>query len=392
MDMHTDETLIIGVDCATQPKNMGFAFATHVQKAVYLRRAGTGDNLGGNVADVLAQEVRKARRNGASVLLALDAPLGWPEAMRAELASHSAGRPLDTPRERMFSRMTDRFVRSQTDKKPLDVGANLIAGTAHSALALLQDLRRKTDEEIPLVWAPEQVHGVGAIEVYPALALLALAPGAKWADRKNFGSGYKKHGVLGAKPREEICKQLQHLWEPSHTGDPHHESDHAIDAVLCVQIAYEFLSGDCLEPPAHLPVIRREGWIWFSRKSCKVCGRDDAVGETAEAIRETIERGMEALMGDELQRRGERMKQADLEKLTVSFSEMMENRIKALSPKHRATARRALHATEQRMKRSRLTQDGAEERTARRRRPMANTRGSQPIPRNIIRNVKKLRG
>ena len=268
--LQNDAVLIIGIDCATQNKNVGVAIG----------RCASHEGLGSvlveefflaNDKNVKKSLVRHLVSNYIAghkrVLLALDAPLGWPDAMRTELGAHTAGRPLATGRQRMFSRLTDRFVQRRTGKKPLDVGANLIAKTAHWALKLLERIRDATGEEIPLLWDQGQVCGVAAIEVYPALALSALAPANQ--DRRTFGAGYRRKGEPGCGPRRDIWDQLKHGRIGGLCDEPP-ETDDEIDAVLCVHVAHQFLWGACVPRPAHLPAdaVRREGWIWFPRDSC----------------------------------------------------------------------------------------------------------------------------
>ena len=67
-------------------------------------------------------------------------------------------------------------------------------------LKLLEQIRDATGEEIPLAWGPDQVRGVTVIEVYPALALLALAPEGE--ERLEFGAGYKKKPERDRKTRK----------------------------------------------------------------------------------------------------------------------------------------------------------------------------------------------
>jgi hypothetical protein len=49
-----------------------------------------------------------------------------------------------------------------------EVGANLIARTAHAALKLLDDLIQVTELAIPLAWEQGRVRETCAIEVYPS--------------------------------------------------------------------------------------------------------------------------------------------------------------------------------------------------------------------------------
>lgn len=263
-------TIVIGVDCATETKKVGIAVATAFRETLRVEELfpTVQRSRATNVAGLVAGRVREARNAGTPVLLALDAPLGWPEAMHREFAGHAAGRPLATGRRRMFSRYTDRFVYRQTGKNPLDVGANLIAKTAHWTLELLEQVREATGEEIPLAWIQGSVRDVVAIEVYPALALLALARELDDKDRKAYGAGYKQSGDGGRIARQNIWDRLKSVPVrlPSANAP---ETDHEIDAVLCVQMAHEFLRCKCATPPERSPqdVVRREGWIWFSQES-----------------------------------------------------------------------------------------------------------------------------
>ena len=298
MSPQNEEVTIIGIDCATKLENVGVAVGsygggvcvekpflgndTEVRKKKFKKHVCLRD-----LVEYLVNKIQRRHR----VLLALDAPLGWPDGMRTELAAHAAGRPLAIGRQRMFSRVTDRFVCFRTEKDPLDVGADKIAKTAHWALDLLKQLREATGKEIPLAWTPRDVLGpkerVAAIEVYPALALSALAPKEfgrchartkkekKYCFRENepkeFGRGYKNKGESGVCPRGQIWNRLADFCSYGLKKDEQPRTDHEIDAVLCVQIAHEFVRYDCVDPPAEFPmdVLRREGWIWFSQKSCK---------------------------------------------------------------------------------------------------------------------------
>ena len=267
-------TIVIGIDCATETRRVGVAVATASREKLELEAlfpAGqrTSETT---VPALVAGRVRAARNAGTPVLLALDAPLGWPDAMHRELAEHSAGRPLATGRQRMFSRCTGRFVYRRTGKNPLDVGANLIAKTAHWALELLEQVREATGEAISMGWTQGQIRDVVAIEVYPALALLALAKDLDEKGRKEYGAGYKKSGDDGKAARQAIWDRLKRV-PVKQLSDEAPKTDHEIDAVLCVQIAREFLRRKCEEPPEAFAedVLRREGWIWFSRDSHRRC-------------------------------------------------------------------------------------------------------------------------
>ena len=194
--------------------------------------------------------------SGRPTLLALDAPLGWPVAMGAALHDHRAGRLIEVHSDYMFKRITDRCVREWTGKNPLEVGASLIARTAHSALRLLACLRDATNEEIPLRWCLSPWTGIQAIEVYPALTLRALGI---------EGNGYKRDRT-GTARASIVEKLMTHIEFSSDQGTQMVTSDDLVDAVLCVQAGFDFLCGRCVNPPEdEMDTVRREGWIWFQQ-------------------------------------------------------------------------------------------------------------------------------
>jgi hypothetical protein len=106
-------------------------------------------------------------------LLAIDAPLGWPKQLGVSLVGHEAGDALTPEADQLFHRDTDAAIERELRKRPLEVGANLIARTAHAALSFLEELRRLTGLTLPLAWDREQRAPVSVIEVYPAATLRA---------------------------------------------------------------------------------------------------------------------------------------------------------------------------------------------------------------------------
>lgn len=240
-----DHITIIGVDYSTDNRKTGLAL-------------GAWDNGKVKIADVtIASEREPAPKIIAKwltqhgvVLLALDAPLGWPEPMGRELSSHSAGRPVQTKADEFFSRLTDRVVRDCIAKKPLEVGANLIARTTHSALRLLEDLRNDMHTEIPLVC---EIKKTGAIEVYPAATLIAR----NIKSRSNENAGEERLNMvrqLGLSIEQQALRKLVE------------ESPHAFDAVVCITAASDFLQGSCI-PVDDMAKAKKEGWIWVFQRS-----------------------------------------------------------------------------------------------------------------------------
>jgi hypothetical protein len=249
-------TQVIGIDCATESKKVGLAlgrFTTDGLKVTEARCGGTPDKLLAMVCEWLASAER--------ILLALDAPLGWPNALRKALAVHSAGQKIDVDgaesqsaaAELLFRRKTDREVTVRCGKRPLDVGADRIARTGHAALVLLDALRRQSRAPIPLAWSPGFAERCAAIEVYPAATLTS---------RKIDCSNYKGNTPDDRKRREKILDSLRdHLTLRANPQELLNDAD-VLDAVVCTLAAADFLRGDAHPPDLEDHIVRQEGWIW----------------------------------------------------------------------------------------------------------------------------------
>ena len=227
------DTVVVGVDCATQATKTGLARALWDGQRLRLEEARAGSR-----DPSPAQTVAAWVGDAESALIALDAPLGWPCALGPALAAHEAGRPLVENPDRLFHRLTDEVVEARLGKRPLEVGANLIARTAHAALAFLEAVRFHTRRPISLLWEQRPPRGVGAIEVYPAATRLAR--------------GWAVETVSLAELAQVMEGDLKIL--DGGTAD-------VWDAALCLVAARDFLSGTAV-PPSQLEVARREGWIW----------------------------------------------------------------------------------------------------------------------------------
>ena len=241
-------TTIIGIDCATQDKNVGLALASFDGREAGIERVAV-ELKEGAVVKILADWI--SRRPPA--LLAMDAPLGWPKGLRQALRGHKAGKPVRVKPDDMFRRDTDLFVKSKFGKTPLDVGADRIARTAHRALELLHRLRARTGQDIPLAWKPSSVPRTSAIEVYPAATLLAHEIKAQ---------GYKQKEAQIA--RQSLLAQLK--GKLNLPGDPTslrylQRNADALDAAICVLAGVDFLRGEVIEP-TDLKLAKKEGWIW----------------------------------------------------------------------------------------------------------------------------------
>lgn len=227
--------LVIGIDCATQPNKTGMVLASWERSELRLEEASLGSVRAPPVG-VISSWIPP----DADVLLALDAPLGWPKALGGALANHGAGQLLRGDPEQLFRRATDRRIEKRLRKRPLEVGANLIARTAHAALKLLEEIRQRTGHSVPLVWEPSSFSGVGAIEVYPAATRIAIGASKDPAS----GDGLSSH-VQG---------------DLSKVG----ESPHVRDAAWCAVAGSDFLAG-LAEGPTDIDLSRSEGWIWVRR-------------------------------------------------------------------------------------------------------------------------------
>src|SRR5687767_10351046 len=150
-----DEVLIIGIDAATQPTKVGLARGTCSSNAgVSIEECRTCSTRA-LPAEIVAGWVRSAEIR--PTVIAIDAPLGWPDALRTRLPSHRAGRTLVGKAEMLFCRRTDRRISARHDKAPMEVGAAWIARTARWALALLGEVERILERPVELAWDHERL-------------------------------------------------------------------------------------------------------------------------------------------------------------------------------------------------------------------------------------------
>jgi predicted RNase H-like nuclease len=238
---------LVGVDCATDPSRMGLARGVYTSGRTKVTKV----KLGSRVRSVAA-ELRPWIDDLERTLLAIDAPLGWPRPLGAFLADHCAGDPTTKNANVLFRRETDRVVRRALAKQPLDVGADRIARTAVAALTLLGSLGEKANLRIQLAWEGSFTGPVAAIEVYPAGTIVAHG----FHER-----GYRAKG--GERLRSKILHGVRRVIDVNSGADAIvSESADALDAVLCVLAAHDFLCGDVIRPEnEHL--ARKEGWIWI---------------------------------------------------------------------------------------------------------------------------------
>jgi hypothetical protein len=242
-------TTIIGVDCATSDTKVGLAIGDVEADRCVIRFAGACPR-----ERRMAEQVSAWVTESAKVLIAFDAPLGWPQTMGDALGAHRAGQPLEIEAHQLFRRETDRFVRVKLGKQSLDVGADRIARTAHSALKLLAEVRVSSGLPIPLAWTSDFSARAAAIEVYPAATL--RAHGVR-------DVGYKHRGKITE--RREILNDLESVMVlPADRRTIESYAD-PLDAAICVLAGFDFLKNAAYSPK-DAALAEREGWIWVRRR------------------------------------------------------------------------------------------------------------------------------
>jgi predicted RNase H-like nuclease len=241
-----DTCTIVGVDCATDPKNVGLARG--IWKKGNLRITDVSNGQFQLPIEIIFRWISESD----TCLLALDAPLGWPQDFGRTLANHIAGMPLQGAPNQLFRRKTDRFVQRTFEKTPLDVGADRIARTALSALQLLDTLSKKIGAAIPLAWNAN-FSETAAIEVYPAGTLRASHV---------LSSAYKRSEQVESR-RQLLDWLAQEADLPEDTSLALVDPD-ALDAMICVLAGADFLAGRAY-PPTDLALAQKEGWIWIRK-------------------------------------------------------------------------------------------------------------------------------
>ena len=237
---------IIGIDCAVNEKDIGVAVGNYSDGTCSVLPLPNQD-YARPISEFVCDWIKRSKQT----LLALDAPLGWPCALGKTLVGHVAGAGIDIPSEFLFRRATDRFVKSQFEKQPLDVGADRIARTARAALELLEKIRQETGLEIPIAWTSGYTGKAAAIEVYPAGSLISHGLPA---------SGYKKKDQISV--RRQILRGLKSLIQLDINLTLEETNPDILDAIVCVLAGSDFLAGYAL-PPVDLDDAKKEGWIWI---------------------------------------------------------------------------------------------------------------------------------
>jgi hypothetical protein len=239
---------VIGVDCATIPQKVGLATGAVQGNQISIQEVALASR-GRRPASIICEWIEKLNPS----LIALDAPLGWPVELAEQLAKHSAGQRLSGSPDQLFHRFTDDDVFNRHKKRPLEVGANFLARTAHAALALIEEIRRHAGKELPLAWDLGVPAELAVIEVYPAATLRAHS--LPLVDYK------KPKKPIDVQGRQRMIAALRNLIAFPPDVSLIEKSADALDAVLCVLAAADFIQARA-KPPADGVRALREGWIW----------------------------------------------------------------------------------------------------------------------------------
>ncbi len=238
---------LIGLDAASDRKRFGFAVGKLHGSTVKIENVGL---LAGRGRVGALQNIAKLIESTSEGLIAIDAPMGWPEAVGPMLAHHMAGQPLAVTKNALFRRKSEIRLREiRGGPRPMEVAADQIARAAHEGLTVLGELRSITGKEIPLAWDFDH-DDWSVIEVYPAATLFAHeAPFQR----------YKEPDQLPQ--RERIADSVRDVMPDleKYVDAP----IDAFDACLCLLAAADFRWGKSVGPAEKdRETAAKEGWIW----------------------------------------------------------------------------------------------------------------------------------
>jgi hypothetical protein len=249
--MQTEAITIVGIDCATDDAKIGIARGLINDGRVVLDEA-EACSRSRTASDVIGDLV--ASSHTRHVLLAIDAPLGWPAPLGRMLINHTAGSHVPAEANLLFRRTTDVFIKNTLGQTPLDVGADRIARTAHAALGLLNAVRQRLQVPLRLAWNVVDLVEPSVIEVYPAATLLAHRIRSK---------GYKKPQQV-AERSEIITALTARIQIPGSVATALNNPD-CLDAAVCVLAGADFVTGRAVGPKDQ-SLAMREGWIWAAKR------------------------------------------------------------------------------------------------------------------------------
>ncbi|MDD3503427.1 MAG: DUF429 domain-containing protein [Eubacteriales bacterium] len=239
---------IIGVDCATEAQKIGLSLGIYSNKSVILKETSIGSK-NTPIAEIIFNWIGPNKK----VILAIDAPLGWPANLGQALYNHNAGQLIDVDSNALFRRETDKFIKKMLGKQPLDVGADRIARTAHSALKIIRELSILLGEPVKLAWDNINLKGITTIEVYPAATLGCYGIQS---------TGYKEKNKQSI--RKEIVAGLRAHMIMLNDVDILEQNADALDSAVCLLAAKDFIEGNVYYPK-NMNLAKKEGWIWAKK-------------------------------------------------------------------------------------------------------------------------------
>ena len=238
--------MLVGIDCAAQTPKIGVALGYLDAGSISVESVAVGrPDPSSDIVSFIEADL--------PVVIAIDAPLGWPHPLSESLIKHNAGDSIETIPNELFRRETDRVVRETIGKQSLDIGADKIARVAWSALSIIGQIRAQAKREISVVTHAADANDCRCIEVYPAATLEAR--------------GFSSKGYKGNKPEHKQCRiDLEARLRDKINYDDAVRlqmigSDDAIDSVICLLAAKDYIFGKTILPTNH-ELALKEGWIW----------------------------------------------------------------------------------------------------------------------------------
>ena len=178
------------------------------------------------------------------VVLAIDTPLGWPEAFHAVLAEKPPDQVGTTKHtNNVLLRRSEQWLAEQ-GYAPLSAVQDLIGSQSTKGLCFLKQMGLTTHK--PGVWRSPEGHqpGLTAIETYPTPC--RSAPLIATMQTKRAKQLHTKLRSMGRRPGKNALSDYN-------------------DALTCALMAWAFRrhKGALVKPGPGVPV--REGWIWVPR-------------------------------------------------------------------------------------------------------------------------------
>lgn len=254
--------ITVGIDLASRAASTALCAIAWTRSGASIVRLERGRNAAGNPLNdqVLLAAIESPMKDGsAPSKVAIDAPLGWPQAFVEGIASPTSW-PVDIDdiegRRRVLRRETDHWVEQHAKKQPLSVSSDKIAYPAMRAAGLLTHYAHATGT------APDRSGTTGRFcEAYPDPSIRSFG---LWPQGVTERASYK--GGAGAGVRSRIVKvlrgQARWLTITDAQAELLVETDDHLDALICALVARACQRGQTVGPPTKLEAAARaEGWI-----------------------------------------------------------------------------------------------------------------------------------